>query len=152
MPFGLSGAPLPFQRLINSVFSGLIGNSVFSFLDDVIIASKDAESHLQKLEEALNWLKSVGLALKLTKRMFLKKQIAFLGHVLDSDWTHTTLEKVTAVQNFPTPINLKTLHFLEAKWLLPQFCSKLFHGSKARKTITQEGHLFHVGIRPKNCL
>ncbi len=57
MSVGISGAPLTFQRLINSVFSGLIGNSVFAFLDDVIIASKDVETYLQKLEEVLNRLK-----------------------------------------------------------------------------------------------
>ncbi len=65
MPFVISGVPLTFQCLINSDFSGLIGDSVFAFLDDVIIASKDVETHLQKLEEVLNRLKSAGLSLKL---------------------------------------------------------------------------------------
>ncbi len=101
MPFGISGAPLTFQRLINSVFSGLLGDSVFAFLDDVSIASKDVETHLQKLEGVLGRLKSAGLSLKLTKCNFMKKQIAFLGHVLDAEGIHTTPEKVTAVQNFP---------------------------------------------------
>ncbi len=109
MPFGISGAPLTFQRLIKSVFSGLIGDSVFTFLDDVIIASKDVETHLLKLEEVLNRLKSAGLSLKLTKCNFMKKQIAFLEHVLDAEGIHTTPEKVTAVQNFPPPKDLKSL-------------------------------------------
>ncbi len=109
MSFGISGAPLTFQRLINSVFSGLIGDSVFAFLDDVIIASKDVETHLQKLEEVLNRLKSAGLSLKLTKCNFMKKQIALLGHVLDAEGIHTTPEKVTAVKNFPPPKDLKFL-------------------------------------------
>ncbi len=109
MPFSISGAPLTFQCLINSVFSGLIGDSVFAFLDDVIIASKDVETHLQKLEELLNRLKSAGLSLKLTKCNFMKEQIAFLGHVLDAEGIHTTSEEVTAVQNFPPPKDLKSL-------------------------------------------
>ncbi len=97
MPFCISGAPLTFQRLINSVFSGLIDESVFAFLDDVIMASKDVETYLQKLEEVLDRLKSAGLSLKLTKCNFMKKQIVFLGHVLDEEGIHTTPEKVTAV-------------------------------------------------------
>ncbi len=39
----------------------------------------------------------------------MKKQIAFLGHVLDAEGIHTTPEKVSAVQNFPPPKDLKTL-------------------------------------------
>ncbi len=109
MSFGISGAPLTFQRLINSVFIGLIGDSVFAFLDDVIIASKDVETNLQKLEEVLNRLKLAGLSLKLTKCNFMKKQIAFLGHVLDGEGIHTNPEKVTAAQNFPPPKDLKSL-------------------------------------------
>ncbi len=82
--FCISGTPLTFQRLINLLFSELLVDSVFAFLDDVIIASKGVETHLQKLEEVLNRLKSAGLSLKLTTYNFMKKQIAFLGHVLDS--------------------------------------------------------------------
>ncbi len=59
MPFGLKSTPLTFQRMINSIFTGLLGKTVFAYLDDIIIASKDQESHLkslklvlQKLEEA----------------------------------------------------------------------------------------------------
>ncbi len=70
MPFCISGAPFTFQRLINSVFSGIIGDSVFVFLDDLIIASKDFETYLQNLEEVLSRLKSVGLSLKLSKLKF----------------------------------------------------------------------------------
>lgn len=109
VPFSISGAPFTSQRLINSVFSGLFGDSVFAFLDDVMIASKDVKSHLQKLEEILDRVKSITLVLQLFKCKFLKKEIAFLGHVLDSDGSHTTPEKVIAVQKFPTPKGIKGL-------------------------------------------
>ena len=41
LPFGLRNAPLCFQRLINEVFKGLLGNTVFAYLDDVVVVSKD---------------------------------------------------------------------------------------------------------------
>ncbi len=109
MPFGISGAALIFQRLSNLVFSGLTGDSVFTFLDDVIIASKDVEAHLQKLEEVLDRLKLAGLSLQLTKCNFMKKHIAFLGHVLDAEGINTTPEKESAVQISPPPKDLKSL-------------------------------------------
>jgi len=37
MPFTLKLAPSTFQRLINSVFMGLIGTRCFVYLDDVIM-------------------------------------------------------------------------------------------------------------------
>ncbi len=52
MPFGLKTAPITFHRMINTLFSDLIGKSVYA-LDDLIICSKDGDSHLAKLEAVL---------------------------------------------------------------------------------------------------
>ncbi len=53
MPFGLKTAPITFQRMINTLFSDLIGKGVYAYLDDLIICSKDGDSHLAKLEAVL---------------------------------------------------------------------------------------------------
>lgn len=73
MPFGISGAPLGFQRLIYSVLAGLLGDSVFAFLD-IIIVSKDISSYLNILHEVFSRLQSVGLTLKLSKCKFIKTE------------------------------------------------------------------------------
>ncbi len=61
MPFGLKTAPITFQRMINTLFSALIGKGVYAYLDDLIICSKDGNSHLAKLEAVLLKLRKVGL-------------------------------------------------------------------------------------------
>lgn len=109
MPFGISGAPLAFQRLINSAFHGLLGDSGIAFLDDSIIVSKDVSSHMRKLEDVFTSLKSAGLTLRLTNCRSLQREIAFLVHVLDSADVHTTNEKVKPVLPFPASTNLETL-------------------------------------------
>ncbi len=53
MPFGLKTAPITFQRMINSLFSDMIGNEFYAYLDDLIICSKDGDNHLAKLEAVL---------------------------------------------------------------------------------------------------
>ncbi|ROT61884.1 hypothetical protein C7M84_020298 [Penaeus vannamei] len=47
MPFGLSNAPRTFQRLMNRVFSGQIGQGLQLFLDDIAIYTDDIDRHLQ---------------------------------------------------------------------------------------------------------
>ncbi len=71
MPFGLKGAPLTFQRTMNNIFGDMLGNSVYIYLDDIIIPSKDTTSHMGTLKPVLNRLHEVGLKLKFTKCEFL---------------------------------------------------------------------------------
>ncbi len=71
MPFSLKGAPFTFQRTTNNIFGDMLGNSVYIYLDDIIIASKDMSSHVDTLQKLLKRLQEVGLKLKLTKCEFL---------------------------------------------------------------------------------
>ena len=109
MPFGLKSAPLTFQRMINTLFADMLGNSVYAYLDDIIIASKSVESHLQTLRSVLQRLHEAGLRVKLSKCEFLKSRITFLGHVVDSEGIHTMDDKVSAVKNFPQPRTIENV-------------------------------------------
>ncbi len=54
MPFDLKGAPLTFQRTTN-----MLGNFVYIYLDDIIIACKDMSSHMEIFKSVLNRLNEV---------------------------------------------------------------------------------------------
>ncbi len=103
MPSGLKGAQLTFQRTINNIFGDMLGNSVYIYLDDIIIASKDTASHMETLNSVLKRLQEVGLKLKLTKCEFLKPRIKFLGHDIDEQRNHVVDDKIAAVAQFPQP-------------------------------------------------
>ena len=109
MPFGLKNAPITFQRMINTIFSGMIGNNFFAYLDDLIVCSKDAESHFHSLETVFQKLRDAGLKAKLVKCEFLKSKISFLGHTVDAEGIHTADDKVLAVKNFPQPGNVENV-------------------------------------------
>ncbi len=115
MPFGLKKTgPITFQRMINTLFSDLIGKGVYAYLDDLIICSKDGDSHLAKLEAVLLKHREAGLQAKLTKCEFLKSKITFLGHTVDGDGIHTMDDKISAIKNFPQPQNVENVRsFLE---------------------------------------
>ncbi len=109
LPMGLRNAPLTIQRIVNTLFSGIIGKGLFVYLDDLIVVSKDLDSHLQQLSLVFQKLTKAGLQAKLTKCEFLKSRIEFLGHLVDGDGIHTLDSKITAVQNFPTPKSVENV-------------------------------------------
>ncbi|CAK1579211.1 unnamed protein product [Parnassius mnemosyne] len=53
MPFGLCNAPATFERLMELVRTGLIGDAGLVYLDDIIIVGRTFEEHLQNLERVL---------------------------------------------------------------------------------------------------
>ncbi len=79
------------------------------YLDDLIVVSKDLDSHLQKLSLVFQKLTQADLKVKLTKCEFLKSRIEFLGHLVDGDSIHTVDSKITAVKNFPTPKSVENV-------------------------------------------
>ncbi len=103
MPFRLKSAPISFQRMINTLFSDMLGNHAFAYLNDVIICNKDPESHFATLEAVLLKLKKAGLKAKVTKCEFLKAKISFLGHMVNENGIHNMGDKIMAVKNFPQP-------------------------------------------------
>ncbi len=85
MPFGLKTASITFQRMINSLLGDLKDRNVFTYLDDVIIASPDVDSHLASLEAMLSRLQTTGLKDKLSKCEFLRNRIRFLGREINEN-------------------------------------------------------------------
>jgi hypothetical protein len=65
MPFGLKNAGLTFQRLMDRLGADL--DFVFIYLDDILVASPDVETHKQHLHTVLQRLRQFGLVLNLEK-------------------------------------------------------------------------------------
>ena len=64
MPMGISFSPSMFQREMQRALSGLIGTCCLVYLDDLIVFSKDLESHLKHVEQVFKCLRRAGLMLK----------------------------------------------------------------------------------------
>jgi hypothetical protein len=70
MPFCLTNAPSTFQSLINHIFKPYLRKFVLVFFYDILIFSKDMESHLPHLTKALTLLKQHYLYAKMSKCIF----------------------------------------------------------------------------------
>ena len=83
MPFGLSGAPMTFQRIMARLFSDLPFVKVF--LDDILVHSRTEAEHLDHLRIVFQVLAENNLTIKLSKCEFMKPSVSYLGMTIDKD-------------------------------------------------------------------
>ena len=111
MPFSLCNAPATFQRLMQTVLARLEDKSCFVYIDDILVCSHTFEEHLQHLRELL---REAQLRLKVSKCVFLREQVQYLGHAISKQGIGPDQDKVVKVQNFPVPTSFNSFW----AWLL----------------------------------
>lgn len=67
LPMGLTNAPSTFQRVMNNLFDKYMDQFVVVYLDDVLIFSKDADSHFRHLQLVFDLLQKHQFYVKLKK-------------------------------------------------------------------------------------
>ena len=80
MPFGLKTAPSTFARMMNQL--NLDEFDAVHFFDDILLASDDWASHVNKLGALFAHLQSFGLTARPTKVELGSTSVEFLGHVV----------------------------------------------------------------------
>lgn len=103
MPFGLCNAAQRMSRLMDKVIPSRLRESVFIYLDDLLVCTSDFKSHIQILEEVANCLANAGLTINVEKSRFCQKEIKYLGYIVGQGCLRTDPNKVEAVVNFPLP-------------------------------------------------
>ena len=106
MPFGLCNAPATFQRLMQDVLRPYLDVFVLAYLDDLIIFSKDEESHLEHIEKVLALLREHKLYARPDKCEFGRRKIKFLGHYVSPEGIEVDPSKIKAVADWPVPKNV----------------------------------------------
>ena len=76
---------------------------MFTYLDDILIASKSIEEHFTHVSAVITKLTEVGLRLRPEKCHFARTEIEYLGHTLTPGGVKPNNAKVKAVQEFPQP-------------------------------------------------
>lgn len=107
LPMGLKNSPSVFQRLMNVVLSGTLGKYAYIYIDDIIVYSKSADEHLNHLGTILDRVARAGLKIKLSKSQIFRTAIDYLGFIVSREGLKVNPAKVRAIQEFPTPKDVK---------------------------------------------
>ncbi|XP_073124204.1 uncharacterized protein [Henckelia pumila] len=94
MPFGLKNAGVTYQRMMDRVFQGQLGQNVEVYVDDILVKSWTREYFIPDLEETFGTLRKYGVKLNLTKCVFGVKSGKFLGFVVTERGIKVNPEKV----------------------------------------------------------
>lgn len=125
MPFGLCNAPSTFQRSMDKIFQGIIGNYVVPYLDDIIIFSASVEEHEGHIKEVLGRLKKHHISLNETKCKFYREEVKILGWIVSKGKVRPDPEKVKAINEFSVPGTVKHLRSFLG---LVNFCREFIPG------------------------
>jgi len=107
MSFGLRNAAQTFQRFIDEVLRDL--EFCYAYIDDILVASKSEEEHLEHLRILFNRLQEYGVVINPSKCIFGQSKIKFLGYLVTPNGTQPLSTKIEALQHFPLPKTAKEL-------------------------------------------
>jgi hypothetical protein len=82
MPEGLKNAGSTFSRLTKTVLESQVGRNIFTYVDDIIVASRSKEDHLADLAETFANMRTARLRLNPEKCVFGVRQGKILGYLV----------------------------------------------------------------------
>jgi hypothetical protein len=112
MPFGLCNAVATFQRLMTRAIAdvkNLYGNLVLIYVDDILIATRTIDEHLDRLDEVFGILRHAGIKLKAKKCDIMSHQAKFLGRVVTKEGIAPNPENAEKIQTWEVPRNRKEI-------------------------------------------
>ena len=109
MQQGDCNAPSIFMKLMNHIFSDMLGRSVYVFLDDILMFNDTKEDHIVTIKEVYTRLRNEKLYVNRGKTMILHEVLDILGHTITSQGLSAEPAKVLDVKSWPTPNNRKKL-------------------------------------------
>jgi len=107
MSFDLKNAPATFQGLMDRILTAMQGTEIFVYLDDIVLYTNSLREHEIKFQKLINKLREAILKLQPEKCEFLRKEVSYLGHVINENGVHPDPKKIEVVKNFPIPKNQK---------------------------------------------
>ena len=103
-PFGLALLPSYYSKAMQNTLSGL-EDFAQNYMDNILIVSYTENEHLDHIRQVFESFHKFKMKLKLTKCEFGRREIQFLGHIINHDGIRTLPEKTEEILKIKTPRN-----------------------------------------------
>jgi transposase InsO family protein len=134
LPFGISSAPEIFQKEMQRILMDLPG--VVCQMDDILVFGTTQREHDGYLKKVLDRLLESGLTLNPDKCEFNRREVKFLGHIIDQSGIKADPAKTKAIVEFAAPSNKKELRrFFGMVNYLGKFTPMLAEGSQCLRQL-----------------
>jgi transposase InsO family protein len=108
VPFGLSTSSAALVRAMQ-VILGRYEDFCVHYIDDILIFSKDVESHQRHVCEILGALSDSGMKINKTKCELFLEEVKYLGYNLNKIGISVEPERLESIKNYPKPKNIRKL-------------------------------------------
>ncbi|BHF68166.1 hypothetical protein SprV_0301119700 [Sparganum proliferum] len=105
--YGVKTAPSVFQQIMDTMLTNVPGT--IAYLDDILVVSSSEEELTQRLGQVVDNLIDYGPKINMEKSEFLRKEIHYLGFIVNENGRAPDPERVKAFQNMKMPKNTKEL-------------------------------------------
>jgi len=96
-------APSTAMQVMEYVLDGLIGKTVWAYLDDITIFSDSFENHGRNICQVCQRLEDHHIRASPSKCNLFADRLCLLGHVIDNQGIHADPEKIRGIQDWQTP-------------------------------------------------
>jgi hypothetical protein len=125
MPEGLKNAGSTFSCLTKRVLESQVGHNIFTYVDDIVFASKNKEDHLADLAETFANMRDARLRLNPEKCVFGVHQGKILGYLVSHQGIEANPTKIQAIINMTPPQSARDVQRLTGRLAaLNRFISK----------------------------
>jgi hypothetical protein len=122
---GLKNAGSTFSLLTKTVLESQVGRNIFTYVDDIVVSSKNKEDHLADLVETFTNMRDARLRLNPEKCVFRVHQGKILGYLVSHRGIEANPTKIQAITNMTPPQSTRDVQRLTGRLAaLNRFISK----------------------------
>jgi hypothetical protein len=103
MPEGLKNAGSTFSRLTKTVLESQVGRNIFTYVDNIVVASRNKEDHLADLAKTFANMRDTRPRLNPEKCVFGVRQGTILGYLVSHRGIEANPTKIQAIINMTPP-------------------------------------------------
>ena len=109
MPFGLKNAGAAYCRLVQKLVDMLGVEGVLAYLDDILLHTSDAHTHINLLNLVFEAHRAAGIVLNASKTFLFQRQVEYLGHLVSQEGIKLIPSYVSKIVEWPLPSTGKEL-------------------------------------------